>query len=160
MWMVHVEGVWVNKDFLVFHLQKETLLITEGPAPRDGLWPCSPVPSSLQAHHPELAHGGFSVSSEGALRTKWRIFAAEFGPFLSAPPFPPPSCGVLSLPIHLFLKRLCHCVHQYVHGLSCFSLGLKVQSKSVYGFGELILPHPRFLNRLFLYQACRACRMY
>lgn len=100
--MVHVKGVWVNKkDPFVFQLQKKTLFITEGPAPRDGL--CS-VPSSLQAPGPVLAHKGFSVSSVGALRTKLRIFAAEVGPFLSVPPFPPPSCGVLSLPIHLFLK--------------------------------------------------------
>lgn len=30
MWVVHVEGVWVNKkDSFVFHLQKKILFITE-----------------------------------------------------------------------------------------------------------------------------------
>lgn len=32
-----------KKDSFVFHLQKRILLVTEGPAPRDGLWPCSKV---------------------------------------------------------------------------------------------------------------------
>lgn len=82
MWLVHMEGVWVNKkNSFMFHLQKNTLFITEGPALRDRLWPCSSVPSSLQAHGPVLAHEGFLVSSEGALRTKWKICAAELAPF-------------------------------------------------------------------------------
>lgn len=133
----------------------------------------------LKGQHPEMDCGlvaKFAIlpASSRACAGPWRLFSIFWGSFknqtedLCSRTWPLSLCSSFSPtllwcplpPIHLFLKRLCHCVHQYAHGLSCFSLGLKVQSKSVYGFGELILPHPSFLNRLFLYQACRACRMY
>lgn len=151
-------GKW--DGFLCVTSAENYVVITQGLVPGDRSWHCRDV-----CHLPACSRScagtqrlsstflGSSKNQTQDLRSRtWPLsLHSSFPPTLLWCPLPPSS--------FVFKAIAIVCINKHTACL-VFSLGLKVQSKSVYGFGELILLHPRHLNRLFLYQACRACRMY